>query len=439
MQTVGLYTLGCKVSQYETQAIAEAFEARGFSVAPFSSVCDVYVINTCTVTGESDRKSGQMIRRAIKKNPEAVVCVVGCYSQRSPEQVAAISGVNVVVGTENKLSVVDMAIDMLKNGKRRLVSTTDLSDAVFEKMSITRAERTRVYVKIQDGCQSKCSYCAIAAARGPLRSKPFDEVVREVEALAASGVREVVLTGIETGSYGRDLEPRSSLGDLISELDRRHSCSRIRLGSLAPELCGEDFVSKISGCSILAPHFHLSLQSGSDPVLRNMRRRYNAKGALDNIAALRRAFPGASFTTDIMVGFPGETEDDHRMTIDFIRRAELLDIHVFAYSKRAGTPAAEMGGQISPEVKKRRSEEITEAKNLVRDGILERIVTEGTPLVVVCESIDKDGSVAAHSDAFIEVRFAHPCAASLVGEMCEVRPVSHKDGIVYGELLKICK
>ena len=233
MYKVGLYTLGCKVSQYETEAVGEEFERRGFEIRPFNDVCDVYVINTCTVTAESDRKSRQFIRRAVKKNPSAIVAVMGCYSQRSPYEVSDIPGVLCVVGTENKLSVVDIAARMLAEIEKGrtceiYVNTTDVSKAAFEKMTITRAPRTRAYVKIEDGCESKCTYCAIADARGRVRSKPKDEVIAEVEALYRNGTREIVLTGIEIGSYGLDFEEKYDLADLICELDRRGSCERRR-------------------------------------------------------------------------------------------------------------------------------------------------------------------------------------------------------------------
>ena len=241
---VGLYTLGCKVSQYETEAIGEEFERRGFEVCDFGSVCDVYVINTCTVTAESDRKSRQFIRRAIHKNPGAVCCVIGCYSQRGWDEIKKIDGVGIILGTENKMSVVPLACKMLKERQLggtpcQIVSTTDVSKAEFEPMCITRAPRTRAYVKIEDGCESRCSYCAISHARGRVRSKRAEDVVSEVEGLYKNGTREIVLTGIETGSYGRDFDCDFDLADLICLLDRRKSCERIRLGSLAPELIGK--------------------------------------------------------------------------------------------------------------------------------------------------------------------------------------------------------
>ena len=433
MRRVGLYTLGCKVSQYETEAIGEAFEARGFTVMPFDSVCDAYVINTCTVTAESDRKSRQIIRRAISRNPEAVVAVVGCYSQRAPEEVLKIAGVDVVIGTDGKLDVVGRVEKLLDDHEKCACSyVTDLDNAQFEPMTITRAPRTRAYVKIEDGCESKCTYCAISPARGRVRSKLPEDVISEVEGLYKSGTREIVLTGIETGSYGKDFDFEYGLGDLIVELEKRGSCERIRLGSLAPELIGKSFVDKVKDCKILAPHFHLSIQSGSDNVLRGMKRRYSRAMALANIRYIKENIPSAEFTTDLMVGFPGESEEDFLETVSFAREARFIDAHVFAYSRRAGTPAAYYDGQIPENVKKERSHRLIVAKNEVRDSVLEGIVEKGTPLSVVLETYDL-GRYSAHSDSFVEVSVEGP--EGLQGDIVEIIPVSHKDGIIIGKLI----
>ena len=433
MRTVGLYTLGCKVSQYETEAIGERFEERGFTVRPFGEICDAYVINTCTVTAESDRKSRQIIRRALSANPDAVVAVVGCYSQRSPEEILKIEGVRVVLGTDNKLDVVERVINALDNSHSPCYSSvSDLSRAEFEKMRITRAPRTRAYVKIEDGCESRCTYCAISSARGRVRSKKPEDVIAEVEGLYARGTREVVLTGIETGSYGRDFDTPYGLAELICELDARGSCERIRLGSLAPELIDRTFVDKVKGAGILAPHFHLSVQSGSDNVLRGMKRRYSRAQALRNIEYIRENIPAAQFTTDLMVGFPGESEADFLETVDFVRRARFLDAHVFAYSKRHGTPAALFDGQIEESEKKRRSRELIAVKNETRDTVLADIVLCGEPLSVILETLE-DGCFTAHSDSFVEVR-VHADGREQ-GDMIFVQPEYHKDGIIYGKAL----
>ena len=431
MRRVGLYTLGCKVSQYETEAIGEVFESHGFEIAPFDSVCDAYVINTCTVTAESDRKSRQIVRRAIAKNPSAVVAVVGCYSQRAPEELLGIKGVDIVIGTAGKLDVVGRVEFMLDNPTEKAYSSVEeLDDALFEPMTVTRAPRTRAYVKIEDGCESKCTYCAISPARGRVRSKLPEDVISEVEGLYKSGTREIVLTGIETGSYGKDFDFEYDLGDLIVELEGRGSCERIRLGSLAPELIGKKFVDKVKDCKILAPHFHLSIQSGSDNVLRGMKRRYSRAMALANIRYIKENIPDAQFTTDLMVGFPGESEEDFLDTVSFAQEARFIDAHVFAYSRREGTPAAYYDGQIPENVKKERSRRLIAAKNEVRDSVLMEIIENGSPLSVVLETYDGE-KYSAHSDSFVEVTVVGP--DGLRGEIVEVIPVSHKNGIIIGK------
>ena len=437
--TVGLCTLGCKVAQYETEAIGEEFARRGFSLRPFEDVCDIYLINTCTVTAESDRKSRQMIRRAAKRNPEAVIAVTGCYSQTSPDEVARIDGVCVVTGSRDKLRTVTLAVDAWR--RKRAGETVTPSFAVgsvenrcIEGLTVAHAPRTRAYVKIEDGCESRCSYCRIPAARGQVCSKPPEEVIREVEALAASGTREVVLTGIETGSYGADFSFSYRLCDLLRELDARGSCERIRLGSLAPELCGESFAEGVRGLSILAPHFHLSMQSGSDRILGRMRRRYNRAGALANIARLREVFPTAQFTTDLMVGFPSEGEEDFAQTLSFVEEARLLDAHVFAYSPRPGTPAADFPDQVSPQIKRQRSERLIAEKNRVRREVLEGLVAGGVPLSVIYET--REGAyMTAHSDTYVPVRVR--TEENWHGQSGKVHPVYQKDGILYGEPMKI--
>ena len=433
MYSVGFYSLGCKVSQYETEAVAEAFEAAGFELHSFDEACDVYVVNTCTVTAESDRKSRQIIRRARKNNPEGIVMVMGCYSQRSPEDAARIDGVRAVIGNENKLSLVKIATELLNNERDTYLSVTDVSVADFEPMSIRRAERTRAYVKIEDGCECRCTYCAIADARGRVRSKPKDEVIREVEGLSASGVREIVLTGIETGSYGRDFEDGYGLAELLCELDARGSAERIRLGSLAPELIGKSFIEKVRDLKILAPHFHLSVQSGSDRVLRAMKRRYNRTQALDNIKMIRESIAGAAFTTDLMVGFPGETEEDFLDTVAFAREARFIDAHVFAYSRRAGTPAADYQGQVDEATKRRRSETLIKVCHEVRDEVLAELTLRGETLSVILETYDGE-AYAAHADNFAEVRVESDCQ-NLSGEMVKVIPVSNKNGIITARLV----
>ena len=432
MPTVSAYTLGCKVSQYESEALLEEFARRGYTPVDFDTPADVYVINTCTVTAESDRKSRQFIRRAVSKNPDAVVAVMGCYSQRAANEVAAIDGVDIVIGTADKMKVVDLAIEYL-DGKRagQYISAPPLDNEKFEPMCVKEAPRTRAYVKIEDGCESRCSYCAINFARGPVRSKSPADVISEVEGLYKNGTREVVLTGIETGSYGRDLGGECDLTGIILELDKRESCERLRLGSLAPELVGEKFVLRVKDAKILTPHFHLSMQSGSDTVLRLMRRRYSRTYALETIELFRKHIPGVQFTTDLMVGFPGETEECFLETVDFVRRAKFLDAHVFAYSEREGTDAVSLPNPVPKKERQRRSKELMKVVREVRDEILDGIVKGEKPLCCILETAE-DGYFTAHSDEFIEVHV--PAPEKRQGDRVIVIPVSHKNGIVYGKL-----
>ena len=431
MYRVGLYTLGCKVSLYETEAIAEKFEALGFERAAFDEVCDVYVINTCTVTAESDAKSRKYIRRALRKNPNAIVCVVGCYSQNSPDEVAKIDGVSVILGTQDKLSAPDYALGILEGRVTApVISVASLNGAKFEKMSIRSAERTRAYVKIEDGCECKCSYCAISMARGPVRSKPYDEVISEVETLSLGGTREIVLTGIETGSYGSDLDEGMGLADLILKLDERKSCARIRLGSMAPELVTEDFLRKISSAKIMSPHIHLSVQSASSSVLRGMKRRYNADMLYRCVENIYKYMPHATITADLMVGFPAESDADFEETSKFVSRAGLLDAHVFAYSKRGGTPAALYPNQVDEQTKQERSRALINEVKRVRDLTLDRIINETAQLSVVFES-SREGGYIGHSAEYAEVFVKSE--RDLRGEMITVLPKEHEGGIIIGE------
>ncbi|MBQ8416199.1 MAG: tRNA (N(6)-L-threonylcarbamoyladenosine(37)-C(2))-methylthiotransferase MtaB [Clostridia bacterium] len=405
--TVAIYTLGCKVNQYESEAIAEAFEKNGFSVRPPHTVCDVYVINTCTVTAESDRKARQFIRRAIHKNPRAFILVAGCYSQANPLQIAAIAGVDYITGNANKLSVVEEAIRLIALGKKRdtpVINNPPPDAYGFEKMSITHFDRTRAYVKIEDGCENHCTYCIIPSARGKIRSKAPEDVLQEVRELTENGCREIVLTGIETASFGKDL-CEYTLCDLLEEIDRIPNVGRIRLGSLDPSLMKAPFVERISHLSSLAPHFHLSMQSGSDKILALMKRKYNRRMALEAMVRLRQAIPNVQFTTDVIVGFPNETDEDFEDTKRFAMEASFLMIHVFPYSKRQGTPAATMEGQIPEEIKHQRVRELSALQARIRKEILDKEF--GKTVNVLFETY-RNGIATGHTPNFIEVSVPAP-------------------------------
>jgi threonylcarbamoyladenosine tRNA methylthiotransferase MtaB len=299
-------------------------------------------------------------------------------------------------------------------------------------MCVKSAPRTRAYVKIEDGCECRCTYCAISAARGPVRSKKPDDVISEVEGLYKKGTLEIVLTGIETGSYGADFEEKYDLADLICKLDERHSCERIRLGSMAPELLTPQFIDKIADTKIMVPHFHISMQSGADNTLRGMKRRYNRDMALKNISHIRGRMPDVMLTADLMVGFPGESEEDFLDTLRFVREARLLDAHVFAYSKREGTPAATYENQISEQVKKERSARLMEEVRAVRDENLQSVIDLGKPLSVILET-RKGSCYHGHSDSYIEV--SAESKKDKRGELVLIHPIRHENGIIYGEII----
>ena len=434
-KTAGIYTLGCKVNQYESQAIAEALESKGFDICPPSDVCDVYIINTCTVTAESDRKARQFIRRAITKNPAAYVIVTGCMAQTAMESVAAIEGVDAVIGNTDKLSAADVAYRLTENGKKNdsaFLSVEDIDSAPFEKMNITCFERTRAYVKIEDGCESKCTYCIIPYARGKIRSKAPEDVISEVTLLTSGGCREVVLTGIETASYGKDIEG-TDLASLLTSINDIEGIGRVRLGSLDPSLIKKEFVERIAPLSCLAPHFHLSLQSGSNRVLAAMKRKYNAEMAMRAIELLREYIPSVKFTTDIIVGFPDETEKDFEDTVEFVKKAGFLTTHIFPYSKRKGTPAATMSGQISKEEKSRRLHLLSEIEADSRRSILENEVRT-SPIKQVLFETWRDGVCVGHSDDFIEVHVPSP--TPLHAKLLNVRLTHSDTDICYGELMQ---
>lgn len=405
--SVGIYTLGCKVNQYESEAIAEALTEKGFRVSAGSESCDIAIVNTCTVTAESDRKCRQLIRRIIGASPDTYVIVTGCLSQTAPEQLSRIEGVGFICGNSKKLAAVDAAVAYSESRRREKarVDVDDIFSAPFEKMNITRFDRTRAYVKIEDGCENRCSYCIIPSARGKVRSKHPDDVISEVKGLIDGGCREIVLTGIETASYGKDLDG-ADLPSLLEMVDKL-GCDRIRLGSLDPSLIKERFVSRIAPLSSLTPHFHLSLQSGSDRILALMRRKYNSRMALECIERLRAAIPGVMFTTDVIVGFPGETEEDFADTVEFMKKARFLNAHIFPYSKRKGTVAAELEGQLPNDVKSRRSAELIAIQARIREEILTAEAEAKNEYNVLFETYS-EGVAVGHTPSFIDVAVKSP-------------------------------
>ena len=359
MKKVAFYTLGCKVNQYETEAMLELFEKEGYEKAETEDYADVYVINTCTVTHMSDRKSRQYIRRMKKKNPDAIISVVGCYSQVSPEEILSIDEVNLVMGTNDRKKIVE---EVKKIDASRKVSTVDdiMKVKAFEEIEINKTNgKTRAFMKIQDGCDRYCSYCIIPYARGRVRSRDLESIVKEVENLASNGYKEVVLTGIHVASYGKDIKDSDiKLLDVIKQINDIEGIERIRLSSVEPILFTDEFVEAVSTMDKVCPHYHLSLQSGCDETLKRMKRRYTTEEYKAIVDRLRAAIPNVSITTDVIVGFPGETNEEFDKTYEFLKDIELTHMHVFKYSPRKGTPAATMENQVDPSTKHDRSEKL---------------------------------------------------------------------------------
>ena len=428
MRTVAFYTLGCKVNQYETEAMTELFLNSGYTVTEFDSVADIYIINTCTVTGMSDRKSRQIIRRAKKTNPDAIIAVAGCYAQTAPDDVLAIDGVNLVVGTNERHKIVEL-IESLKEDSKHSEVHEIMNSHDFEELSIsTYSERTRAYIKIQEGCNQFCSYCIIPYARGPIRSRAPESVISEIKTLAANGFSEVILTGIHVASYGADIEDMD-LGKLLVLVNEIDGIERIRLSSIEPMTLNGEFIKKISPCTKLCHHFHLSLQSGCDETLKRMNRKYTTAQYKEIVDGLRDSYPDVAITTDIMVGFPGETDEEFSKTVDFVTKIGFSDAHIFQYSPRKGTPAAKRKDQIPPEIKEKRSKIISQITKKSRDEFLKSFI--GKDLAVLFEQPDGNGFFEGKTDNYITVRV--PFEENLSGKFKMVIATELKNGVLYGE------
>ncbi len=356
-----VHNLGCKVNAYEAEAVRQLLEDAGYTIVPFTEDADVYVVNTCTVTNIADRKSRQMLRRARKRDPEAAVVAVGCYAQVRGEELERDPDVDLVVGSSRKTELPAL-LERFFADRRAVSIRADLTrDRVYERMEIARTEsHTRAFVKIQDGCDRFCSYCIIPYARGRVRSRGSADVLREAERLAASGVREIVLTGIHLCSYGKDREEADALPSLIEAVHETPGLERLRLGSLEPSYVTEPFVRRLAALPKLCPHFHLSLQSGCDATLGRMNRHYTTAEFAEKAALFRKWFRSPALTTDIITGFPGETDAEFAETVRFVESMRFFETHIFPYSRREGTKAAAMDGQLTERVKKERSRVLLE-------------------------------------------------------------------------------
>ena len=349
------YTLGCKVNQYETQAMERRLLALGHTVCGFEEACDAYIINTCTVTAVADKKNRNVIRRARKASPDAVIGVCGCYSQMSPEDVAAL-GADVVSGSSDRMAFIDRVLQALDERKQVIFVDEARKRTVFEPLEAGGlVTRTRAMLKVQDGCNNFCSYCIIPYSRGPVRSLPLPDAVAQAKKISQDGYREIVVTGIEIASWGQDLPGGETLRDLLTAICSAVPSVRIRIGSLEPRTVDEAFCKALCGFENLCPHFHLSMQSGCDTVLKRMHRRYDTARFFESVSLLRNYFPGCAVTTDMIVAFPGETEEEFLQSLSFLQKCSFADMHIFPYSRRPGTLADRMDGQLPNCVKEDRS------------------------------------------------------------------------------------
>ena len=359
MKKAALHNLGCKVNAYETEAMQHLLEEAGYEIVPFTQKADVYVINTCSVTNMADRKSRQMLHKAKKNNPDSIVVAAGCYVQTSEKEVLNDLSVDIVIGNDRKHDLVRLLEEYSLDSVNDTVDDINDGKHDFEELFIDQTkEHTRAFIKVQDGCNQFCSYCIIPYARGRVRSRRFENVIAEVERLAANGFKEVVLTGIHLSSYGVDFEEATGLLELIQAVNAVKGIERIRLGSLEPKIVTEHFASELSKLDKICPHFHLSLQSGCDATLKRMNRKYTTKEYERGCELLRKYFVHSAITTDVIVGFPGETEEEFEQTEAYLKHIHFYEMHIFKYSKRKGTRAAVMPDQIDEQIKAARSEKL---------------------------------------------------------------------------------
>lgn len=421
---VAFATLGCRVNIYESEAMTEKFKNEGYEVIDFDEKADVYVINTCTVTNMGDKKSRQYINKAKKKNPEAVVAVVGCYSQTSPDEVSAIEGVDVVLGTRNKGDIVYYVNRVMDTKEKYVVVKDVLKNKVFEELRIEDFEgKTRAFLKVQDGCNRFCSYCLIPYARGAVCSKAPETIIDEVKKLAENGFKEIILSGIHIASYGVDLEERKTLMDIIEEIHKIDGIKRIRIGSVEPRFFTDEVIEKIASMEKMCPHFHLSLQSGCDETLIRMNRRYTAEEYFNTVVKLRERIPNVSITTDVIVGFPGETEEEFKETFDYLKKLRLSKMHIFKYSPRKGTKAAAMKDDVHGTVKEERSKLLQEMdreneSNFIQDSFGAKLE------VLVEEKLKDDDRYIGYTSNYIKVII--DSNKDIVGKIITVKLIENK-------------
>ncbi|MDG5470860.1 tRNA (N(6)-L-threonylcarbamoyladenosine(37)-C(2))-methylthiotransferase MtaB [Jeotgalibacillus sp. ET6] len=422
MATVAFHTLGCKVNHYETEAIWQLFKSNGYDRVEYDHSSDVYVINTCTVTNTGDKKSRQVIRRAIRKNPDAVICVTGCYAQTSPAEIMAIPGVDVVVGTQDRTKMLEY-IEQYKNERKPINGVTNImKNRVYEELDVPAfTDRTRASLKIQEGCNNFCTFCIIPWARGLMRSRDPKEVLHQAQQLVDAGYKEIVLTGIHTGGYGEDMKDYN-LAMLLTDLEKEvKGLKRIRISSIEASQLTDEVIDVIDRSNMVVRHLHIPLQSGSNTVLKRMRRKYTMEFFAERLEKLKKALPGLAVTSDVIVGFPGETEEEFMETFNFINDQKFSELHVFPYSKRTGTPAARMDDQVDEEVKNERVHRLIELSNQLAKEYASHF--ENEILEVIPEELFKEASeenlFVGYTDNYLKVVF--PATEEMVGKLVKVK------------------
>ena len=428
---VAFYTLGCKVNQYETQALETLFVQNGFELADFSDYSDVYIINTCTVTAMSDKKSRNAARRAKQKNPDSILVVCGCYAQVEPDEVKELCGADIVVGSHQKGDIIKLVNEALEGKKIENELASIKGRVIFEHLPAGGlVGRTRALLKVQDGCQNFCSYCKIPYARGACRSLPLEDAVADAIKIRNKGYKELVITGIEISSYGIDFPDKPSLSSLIKAICQAVPDVRVRLGSLEPRTITKEFLDEIKDLDNLCPHFHLSLQSGCDKTLKAMNRKYLSERYFESVSLLREAFENCSITTDLIVGFPCETDGDFKESIAFVEKCRLNQVHIFPYSKRKGTKAATMSGQILKAVKTQRAQEAAAVCSTLEKEYLESQI--GRTVSVLFEQQESNGFIG-HSKEYYNV-FVE--GKNLQNKVCNVLIKELNNDTLVGEIVE---
>ena len=410
MKKVSFYTLGCKVNQYETNAMAQKFKEAGYEIVDMNDdISDICIVNTCTVTNMSDRKSRHSLRRVKEKNPSAIIAAVGCYAQVAKNDLEKMSEIDIVLGNEEKANIVQYVEEFMENqNENKLIEIEDIATKKeFEDMGqITYTEKTRAFIKVQDGCNQFCSYCIIPYARGRVRSRNAESIIKEITQIAQNGIKEVVITGIHVASYGRDFGNENGLIELLEKINEIEGIKRIRLGSLEPKIITEEFMQRLSKLEKMCHHFHLSLQSGCDETLKRMNRKYTTVEVKEIIERLRRYYDDVMLTTDIIVGFPGETEEEFEATYQFLKEVKLYKMHVFQYSPRKGTRAAVMPNQIDGNIKEARSKKLIELSNENQKMYNQQLV--GKEVEVLFEDKEVEDGITyfrGHTQNYILVKY----------------------------------